>query len=150
MTWRQRSVGRSTVGTRAPSPALLTRMSIRPWRPAIAPTTAATCGLVGDVQPMRLALPDLARHRFGGSEIDVGHRDMGAGLGQRLRGRAADAVAAAGHQRDPPVQAQQPEIVRHPALPAQARYADRFVALAAANWRSSVISSKLIRRASQR
>ena len=70
--------------------------------------------LVDHVQPVRLAAPDLARHRLGGSKIDVGHRDMGAGLRQRLRGRAPDAVAAAGHHRDPPVEAQQLQIVRHP------------------------------------
>jgi hypothetical protein len=62
---------------------------------------------------MRFALRDLARHPLGRRPVDVGHRDMGAGLGERVTGRAPDAGAAAGHQRDPPVQPQQPEIVRH-------------------------------------
>jgi hypothetical protein len=50
---------------------------------------------------MRFALRDLARHPLGRRPVDVGHRDMGAGLGERVTGRAPDAGAAAGHQRDP-------------------------------------------------
>jgi hypothetical protein len=62
---------------------------------------------------MRFALRDLARHPLGRRPVDVGHRDMGAGLGERVTGRAPDAGAAAGHQRDPPVQSQQPQIIGH-------------------------------------
>ena len=55
-------------------------------------------GLVGDVQPAGLALPDLGRDPLGGREVDVGDRDMGAGLGQRPTGRPPDPIAAAGDQ----------------------------------------------------
>ena len=73
--------------------------------------------LVGHVQRMRLAA-GLARDGLRGRAVDVGHRDMGAGLGQRVAGRAADAVAAAGHQRDPAGQAQHSQVVAHQPTPA--------------------------------
>jgi hypothetical protein len=68
--------------------------------------------LVGDVEPMRLAA-DLARYLFGGRLVDIRHRNPRACLRQGMAGRPADAVAAAGHQRDPPVETQHAQIVAH-------------------------------------
>jgi hypothetical protein len=60
--------------------------------------------LVGDIQPVRLAAPDLPRDRTGRIRIDVAHGHVRAGLGECVRRRPADAVSAAGDQRDPAVQ----------------------------------------------
>ncbi len=122
--------------------------------PAVTPCDLLDHGrdarLVDDVEPMRLAAPDLGRDRLGRREIDVGHRDLRAGLRQRLSGRAPDAGAAAGHHRDPPVEPQQAKVVHHLPLPAkQPMSADRRIP-AAASRRSSVTNSIPIRRASQR
>ena len=76
---------------------------------------------VGDVEPVPVAAPDLARDPQGGVRVDVGHRDVRAGLRQRLRGRPPDAGAAAGDKRHPAVEPQQPEVVGHRRLPARLR-----------------------------
>jgi hypothetical protein len=68
-------------------------------------------GLVGDIQPVRLAAPDLVGDRPSRPLVDVAHRDMRPGLGQRVRGRSPDAAAATGDQRHPTVQAQHCEII---------------------------------------
>ena len=53
---------------------------------------------IGDVALERVAA-DLLCQRAGAVEIDVDHRDLGAGAGKLARGRCAEAGGAAGHDR---------------------------------------------------
>ena len=53
---------------------------------------------MGHVALQRLPA-DLLRHRAGAVEIDVEHRDAGAGAGELARGRGAEAGGAAGYDR---------------------------------------------------
>jgi len=78
--------------------------------------------LVGDVQAVRIAASELARDRARRRLVEIARGDVGTGLGQRLRGRAADAAAGARDQRDAALQAQQSEIVGH-CLPSAQRVA---------------------------
>jgi hypothetical protein len=70
-------------------------------------------GLLGHIEPVRFAAPDLLGHRTRCLLIHVAHRNVCARLCQRMRARATDASAAPRDQRHPAVQPQQPEIVSH-------------------------------------
>ena len=93
-------------GCRGSMPALLTRMSMRPARSAIASTAAAQARRIADVDLHRR---DLAARRLrpaattssrGRRVAAIEERDVDAFGGEQLDDRAADAAAAAGHQRD--------------------------------------------------
>ena len=62
--------------------------------------------LVGDVQPVRRAAPDLVCDLPRGVLVDVADRDLRARLRQRLGRRPPDAAAATGDQSHPAVQPQ--------------------------------------------
>ena len=83
-------------------PALLTRTSIRPKAAATSATVAhdAASSATSSRQAIaRCRRPsDLGSDALGGGAVDIGHRDMRAGLGQRQRRDPADAGAGAGDE----------------------------------------------------
>ena len=108
MTSRNCSGVSRVAGTAVPTPALLTRMSTRPNCSIAASTSAVARLRVGDVGgdgdrapagALRPALRLLEPVGAAGAEHDVG-----AGLGQRLRERHAEARRGAGHDRDSTVE----------------------------------------------
>ena len=90
MARRQLSVSRSVVGPLAAAPALLTRISIRPWwRRATSFDGLRHLGFVGDIQGEGLAPVDLLGDGFRRVAVDVGDGDDGAVGGKRMGGRPA-------------------------------------------------------------
>ena len=101
ITWRHSSSGISVNGRIASDayrPALLTRMSIEPHRSTTSSTSACDRGLVGDVD--REA--DAVRERRGGRlrSSEVGDDDARSLRREPVRDRVADALRAAGDDRD--------------------------------------------------
>ncbi len=81
-------------------PALLTRMSIFPWRAMTSSATSLTYAVYGDVEQHDLGIVALGAHGvaalLGDGRVDIGDDHLGAGFRQRLDASKADGAAAAG------------------------------------------------------